>query len=111
MVIVEARLFPKIIIHPGPDCFHFQLATGKAPFPEFTDLSVTVMVSGGKRPPKPRSFDAQGITPVVWKIAKQCWHQKAKERPEVNAVLKYLENLPNPSPGMCTRDLEACSCP
>ena len=84
------------------DCFHFQLVTGRMPFPEFDDSNVVVLISKGKRPPKPRHFDAPGMTPAVWKIAKKCWHEKARERPEVNAVLQDLEDLANPGPGMCT---------
>jgi hypothetical protein len=77
------------------------------PFPEFTDLTVTVMVSGGKRPPKPRNFDAPGMSPAIWKVAKKCWHQIAQERPEVNIVIKHLENLVNPGLGAYTH--ETCS--
>ena len=39
------------------------------------------------------------MTPAVWKIAEKCWHQEAKKRPEVNAVLQHLEDLANP--GTC----------
>jgi hypothetical protein len=102
MVIVEVRPFSKIIIRLGSDCF--QLATGKAPFPESTDVSVTVMVTKGKRPPKPLNFDAPGMSSAIWKIAKKCWHQKAKERPEINVILKHLENLVNLGPGVCTHN-------
>ena len=76
------------------------------PFPEFTDPNVTILISKGKRPSKPRRFEAPGMTPAVWKVAKKCWHEKARERPEVNAVLQSLENMANI--GGCTH--EACSC-
>ena len=102
MVIVEVCLFSKSAIHPGSDYICFQLVTGRMPFPEFTDPNVTVLISKGKRPPMPRSFDAPGITPAVWKIATKCWHEKANKRPEVNAVLRSLENLADPGPGMYT---------
>ena len=76
------------------------------PFPEFTDHNVTVLISKGKRPSKPRRFDAPGMTPAVWKIAKKCWHDKEKERPEVNLVLQHLGKITNT--GGCTH--AACSC-
>ena len=104
MVIVEARLFSGSVIYSCSDRSRSQLVTERMPFPEFTDPGVTIMISKGKRPPKPRHFDAPGITPAVWKIAKRCWHEKAKERPEVNAVLQDLENLANPGPGVCTHE-------
>ena len=101
MVIVEVRLFSENVTRPGSDRFRSQLATGMMPFPEKTDPSVMIMISKGKRPPKSRHFDAPGMTPAVWKIAKKCWHEKARERPEVNVVLQDLENLANLNPGVC----------
>jgi serine/threonine protein kinase len=107
MVIVEVRLFSESIIRPGLDCFCFQLATGRMPFPELTDPMVIIVTSKGERPLKPPHFDTPGMTPAIWEIAEKCWHRKAKKRPEANAVLKHLEKLADP--GVCTHELEACS--
>ena len=76
------------------------------PFPESTDLNVTILISEGKRPSKPRRFDAPGMTPAIWKIAEKCWHENAKKRPEVNVVLRRLENLANT--GVCARETYSC---
>ena len=65
------------------------------PFPNFTDHNVSVVVLRGKRPEKPRRFDAPGITPAVWKVAKKCWHEKASGRPEVKKVLEDLQKIAN----------------
>jgi len=104
MVIVEVPppLF-EFLIRPVSDSFRVQLVTGKIPFPELTDPNIWIVVSKGKRPPKPHKFNAPGMTPAVWKIARKCWHQKAKERPEVNDVLQSLERLSNP--GVCSRSV------
>ncbi|KAF9649193.1 kinase-like protein [Thelephora ganbajun] len=83
-----------------------ELVTGKMPYPDSQDFSVIFLISKGRRPVKPLSFEAPGMTPMVWKIAKKCWHGKAKKRPEVNGVLQDLEKLANS--GMCTH--EACCC-
>lgn len=45
------------------------------------------MVSRGKRPQKPRDFDAPGTSKAVWKVAEKCWHNDASKRPEVREVL------------------------
>lgn len=79
----------------GFDRVRFQLVTGKMPFPELMDCNVIVAVSEGKRPQRPRQFDATGMTPAVWEIAQKCWHRRAKERPEANAVLRSLKSLAN----------------
>ncbi|KAF9646883.1 kinase-like protein [Thelephora ganbajun] len=83
-----------------------ELMTGKIPYPDSQDVNVIFLISKGRRPPKPLSFEAPGITPTVWRIAKKCWHGKAKKRPETNGVLQDLEKLANS--GVCTH--EACSC-
>jgi len=106
MVIVEVRFPCGSTGYPGSDHFSLQLATGKMPFPDYTDHNVAIIISKGKRPPKPTRFEAPGITSGVWKIAKQCWHEKEKERLEAKAVLQFLENLFHS--GGCTRN--ACSC-
>ena len=96
MVIVEVCLFSESMIHLGSDHFRSQLVTGNMPFPECMDHNVINLMLKGKRPPKPRRFEAPGMTPAVWRIAEKCWHENAKERPEVNVVLQYLEGLANP---------------
>ncbi|KAF9646793.1 kinase-like protein [Thelephora ganbajun] len=74
-----------------------ELVTGKIPYHDSQDVNVIFLISKGRRPPKPLSFEAPGITPAVWEIAKKCWHGKAKERPEVGAVLQSLENVADPA--------------
>ena len=69
------------------------MATGKMPFPDALDFIVTIMISKGKRPQKPRHFDGSGITPAVWKVAKNCWQERAKDRPEAEQVLQDLKEI------------------
>ncbi|KAF9789413.1 kinase-like domain-containing protein [Thelephora terrestris] len=83
-----------------------ELVIGEMPFRGISDPTVTVMVSRGERPPKPRQFDAPGISPAVWKVAKTCWHKKAERRPEAKEVLRDLEKIANP--GVCNH--KACTC-
>ena len=63
------------------------------PFSGYTDRDVTVMVSRGERPSKPRRFEAPGITPEVWSIAERCWHKRAEKRPSSEAVLRNLQQI------------------
>jgi hypothetical protein len=70
------------------------------PFHGISDITVSVMVSRGERPPKPQQFDAPGISPAVWKVAKTCWQKRAGERPEAKEVLRDLEKIANL--GRCT---------
>ena len=100
MVIVEVRLSPEDLIYPDPDRVHRKLATGKLPFHDSEDTTVVIMISKGKRPQKPAHFDAPGITQAVWRVAKKCWHESAKERPGTKEVIQELKNIA--SPGLCT---------
>lgn len=88
---------------PGSDPFCLKLVTGKVPFAEYTDQNVIVMIAKGKRPSRPHSFDAPGITPEVWKVAQKCWNGKVGERPEISTVLEMLEPLEKS--GVCTDEL------
>ena len=106
MVTVEVCLFSESMKPPGSDRFPLQLVTGRIPFPEFSHHNVIIMILKGRRPQKPRHFDAPGMTLAVWKIAQQCWHDKADERPEVNAVLRSLEDLADA--GMCAQKARSC---
>lgn len=50
----------------------------------------------GERPQRPDHFEVPGLTSEVWEIAKMCWHKEPKERPDINTVLQYLNNLMGP---------------
>ena len=77
------------------------------PFPDYQDHSIPVIISKGKRPSKPNFFEAPGMSPGVWKIARQCWREKEKERPETDVVLRSLETILHS--GVCTHNV--CICP
>jgi serine/threonine protein kinase len=82
MVIVEVWLLCGSTGYSGSDRSPLQLATGRMPYPDYTDHNVTIAISKGKRPSKPTRFEAPGITSRVWKVARKCWHKRAKERLE-----------------------------
>ncbi|KAF9789396.1 kinase-like domain-containing protein [Thelephora terrestris] len=70
-----------------------ELVTGQVPFADSTEYNVVSMVSKGKRPPKPRRFDAPGTSKAVWEVAEKCWHSKPDKRPEVKEALQYLNGI------------------
>jgi len=105
MVVVEVRLFQRRVC-PSSNYLHFQLATGKKPYPGLLDNAVVIKVLKGKRPPKPDPFEAPGMSQAIWGVAKKCWNEKAKERPEANAVLQDLERIT--STGRCTHVARFC---
>jgi len=73
------------------DHLYFQLATGEKPYPELPENGIGHKVRKGRRPLKPYSVEAPGMTRAIWKIAEQCWHKNANSRPEAITVLLGLE--------------------
>ena len=106
MVVVEARLFFKSATPSNPNCFHFQLATGRTPYSGIMGADVVDLVTKGLGPPRPRRIETPGMSWAVWKIGKRCWHKNAEKRRGVNIVLQPLERLANP--GMCARRAHYC---
>ena len=106
MVIVEVCLFPKNTIRADSGLLYFQLVTGRNPFYNLYDNRVAVLVSNGKRPPRPPRFEVPGMSRAVWRVAKKCWRHEADKRPEVGTVLLHLEEIVNAYG--CAHD--ACSC-
>ncbi|KAF9647855.1 kinase-like protein [Thelephora ganbajun] len=73
-----------------------ELYTGHIPFADRRDPSVILMVAKGKRPPKPASAEALGLTPGVWELTKKCWHKKSSRRPDTSEILAHLESMLSP---------------
>jgi len=69
-----------------------ELYTGKIPFPNSPDPTVILLVARGRRPPKPVSGEALGLTPTIWELTKRCWHKNPAKRPDTSEILAYLEN-------------------
>jgi len=73
------------------DCYAFGMViyetiSGHLPFHEDTDLTVSVKVSEGKRPPR-----GAGFTKALWKMMEQCWALQPNDRPPIEDVLRCLE--------------------
>jgi len=73
------------------DCYAFGMViyetiSGHLPFHEDTDLTVSVKVLEGKRPPRRVRF-----TKDLWKMMEQCWRSQSSDRPSVEDVLRCLE--------------------
>ena len=77
----------------------YETISGNIPFHKDTDLTVSLKVVGGKRPPQGAKF-----TKGLWEMLEQCWASGPSDRPGIEAVLQCLEavsSLPRPSsPGI-----------
>jgi len=73
------------------DCYAFGMViyetiSGHLPFHEDTDLTVSVKVLEGKRPPR-----GAGFTKALWTMMEQCWTSQSHDRPSIEDVLRCLE--------------------
>ena len=77
----------------------YETISGNIPFHKDTDLTVSMKVVKGKRPPQGANF-----TEDLWGMLGRCWASRPNNRPRIEDVLRYLEMAPNlsdpPSPGV-----------
>ena len=75
----------------------YETITGRFPFHKDTDLTVSMKVVKGKRPPRGAKF-----TEGLWGMLEQCWAFRPNNRPTIGDVLRRLEMTPDfpepPSP-------------
>ena len=68
----------------------YETITGNVPFHKDADLTVSVKVVEGERPPRVAKF-----TESLWGMLEQCWAPGANDRPSIEGVLQCLETTPN----------------
>ena len=74
----------------------YETITGHFPFHKDTDLTVSMKIVKGKRPPRGAKF-----TEDLWGMLEQCWAFRPNNRPSICDVFRRLEmtpDLPKPPP-------------
>ena len=72
----------------------YEIISGTFPFHKDTDLTVSMKVVEGKKPPRGVKFSES-----LWGMLEQCWASKPNDRPSIENVLQCLEmasNSPEP---------------
>ncbi|KAF7354930.1 Protein kinase domain-containing protein [Mycena sanguinolenta] len=89
------ELLNKNPIHYGSDvyafaCVSYEILTSKVPFFEITnDVTVLLQVIQGLRPSR-----LEVISPDLWLLLEDCWHQQVDKRPTTSAISQRLLNQP-----------------
>jgi hypothetical protein len=65
--------------------------SGKAPFPELTEMAVICGVTQRRRPDLPK--EGTPIPENIWSVMKLCWAHQPTMRPHINKVVKDLEAI------------------
>ena len=68
-----------------------EVFTGKIPFEEQKNEAVVLRISRGGRPGMPENAQEVGLTPEVWNLLENCWHQNPKKRPMIQDVVRRLQ--------------------
>lgn len=82
------------------DCFAFgmviyEVLSGQKPFYELQGYSYAVMqeVVSGRRPARPGGVRGRLFTDDIWNIVGRCWEHNPEDRPRVEYVLRFLEEV------------------
>ncbi|KAF9790630.1 kinase-like domain-containing protein [Thelephora terrestris] len=65
----------------------YETISGNPPFYECTDSHVALKVVAGEHPPRGVMF-----TQTLWKILESCWASRPNDRPNIEDILRRLEN-------------------
>ena len=75
------------------DCYSlgmviYETISGKPPFHEHRDITVSVKVLKGEHPPRGTEF-----TESLWELLKMCWAFQPNNRPSIEDILQRLESV------------------
>ena len=88
----------------------YEVLSGQMPFPRFHHLIVMQKVIRGERPGRPEGVKGAWFTDDLWGMLDRCWATQPGARPNIEAVLESLPDIPRdwkpPSP-QATEDVES----
>ena len=85
----------------------YEVLSGKVPFAPFGDIVVMRKVTDGERPERPKQAEGAWFTDDIWDMLNRSWAPQPKSRPNVEAVLECLEQIPKtwkPPPQQANED-------
>ena len=93
MVVYEVRADAIAPISEEVFLMHRWVLCGIAPFGEITNEAAVInTVINGGQPKKPETMENLGFTNELWGLIEQCWSVDVSTRPDVGAVLSYLNH-------------------
>ena len=69
-----------------------EVFTGQVPFHDRMQGEAAALISQGIRPSKPSNAREIGLTDPIWRLTCKCWNQDPSKRPNVEKVVRKLEN-------------------
>ncbi|KAF9647398.1 kinase-like protein [Thelephora ganbajun] len=68
----------------------FEVFSGTVPFHDIAAPAVTTSIMDGERPSRPTH---PSLIDPLWKLTQRCWKDTAKDRPEMQEVIKELKGM------------------
>ena len=75
----------------------YEVLSGQVPFPGLKGTAVVCKVIEGERPGRPRGRQAAWFSDDLWEMLELCWKPQPCDRPDLDAILKSLERITQPS--------------
>jgi len=70
-----------------------EVLSGKVPFTQLKDFIVMRKVIEGERPGRPEGAEGSRFTDDLWQMLNRCWETQPENRPSIQAVLEFLEQV------------------
>jgi serine/threonine protein kinase len=67
----------------------WEMIERKDPYPDMQPIDIILAAKEGKRP----AFSAHNIKNPTVQLIRQCWHEKAKQRPTFTQVVETLQGI------------------
>ena len=71
----------------------YEVLSGKVPFSRHEVYAVVVKVLDGERPERPQGARGTRFTDDIWRILEHCWTPQPGNRPDIEDVLRCLEEV------------------
>ena len=86
--------------HPtaSSDCYAlgmviYEVLSGKNLFSGHECRTFLAIIYDGVRPVRPQGAEGRWFTDDIWKILERCWEHNQNDRPRVEVVLDFLEEV------------------
>ena len=79
----------------------YEVLSGHAPFPQYSNPLVTLKVVAGERPERPQGEEGAQFKDRLWKMLELCWKPQRGDRPGLKTLLRCLEGTESESGKQC----------
>ena len=75
----------------------YEVLSGQMPYAQCSPPDATWKILNGEHPSKPQGAEGAWFTTGLWGMLELCWNRQPGDRPTLNVVLRYLQDVTQPS--------------